>query len=188
MHYAHTTGRTVDLQDSPMTSNDTTEPAVEVRSCRRSARQVHERPETTSRCFPKMIKTIAAATSLLALAACATTQLDGQWTNPEYSGRSLRGAPVRLPSDGQCSRPDRRARLGVATGDGPHRPTRGRSPATVSHRRITSRANGPARGVRRRAFTVVEDDDFSLAERERLHAAPPRAVSCGANFRRVLPM
>lgn len=33
------------------------------------------------------------ALSLL-LAACATTQLDASWTNPDYAGRSLRGAPV----------------------------------------------------------------------------------------------
>jgi hypothetical protein len=28
------------------------------------------------------------------VAACATTQIEGQWTNPDYSGRNLRGAPV----------------------------------------------------------------------------------------------
>jgi hypothetical protein len=30
----------------------------------------------------------------LLLAGCATTQMDAQWSNPEYSGRSLRGQPV----------------------------------------------------------------------------------------------
>src|SRR5512132_2050791 len=41
-----------------------------------------------------MIRTTVAVVAVLALAACAATQLDAQWTNPDYGGRSLRGAPV----------------------------------------------------------------------------------------------
>lgn len=37
---------------------------------------------------------LAVSASVIALAACATTQLEGQWLNPDYSGRSLRGAAV----------------------------------------------------------------------------------------------
>lgn len=37
---------------------------------------------------------LAVSTCAIALAGCATTQLEGQWLNPDYSGRSLRGAPV----------------------------------------------------------------------------------------------
>lgn len=41
-----------------------------------------------------------AATSLLA--ACATTQMDAQWANPDYSGRSLRGSSLLVA----CEAPD----------------------------------------------------------------------------------
>jgi hypothetical protein len=36
----------------------------------------------------------SAAALSVALAGCATSQIDAQWTNPAYAGRSLRGAPV----------------------------------------------------------------------------------------------
>ncbi|HET9025017.1 MAG TPA: hypothetical protein VFN64_10620 [Burkholderiaceae bacterium] len=48
-----------------------------------------------------MTRTAAAAALLLALAGCATTQLDAQWTNPDYAGRSLRGAPVLVACEAQ---------------------------------------------------------------------------------------
>jgi hypothetical protein len=35
------------------------------------------------------------------MAACATTQLEGAWTNPDYSGRTLRGAPVLVACEAQ---------------------------------------------------------------------------------------
>lgn len=38
----------------------------------------------------------------LALAACATTQMDAQWTNPDYSGRRLGGTQVLVA----CEAPD----------------------------------------------------------------------------------
>jgi hypothetical protein len=41
-----------------------------------------------------MLKRSAIALLTLGLAACATTHLDGQWTNPEYAGRHLRGTSV----------------------------------------------------------------------------------------------
>jgi len=37
----------------------------------------------------------------ICLAGCATTQLEAQWTNPDYSGRSLRGAPVLVACEAQ---------------------------------------------------------------------------------------
>lgn len=103
-----------------------------------------------------MIKTIAAATSLLALAACATTQLDGQWTNPEYSGRSLRGAPVlvacearemtlqRICEDQVAAQvatlggtPTRHSQLAEAAGSAP---AAGTDPYLAAARRIGARA------------------------------------------------
>jgi hypothetical protein len=39
--------------------------------------------------------------AVLALASCATTQLDAQWANPDYKGRSLRGAPVLVACEAQ---------------------------------------------------------------------------------------
>lgn len=44
---------------------------------------------------------LALGASAALMAACATTQLDGQWTNPEYSGRNLRGAPVLVACEAQ---------------------------------------------------------------------------------------
>jgi hypothetical protein len=44
---------------------------------------------------------IAAAASTAALAACASTQIDAQWSNPDYAGRSLRGAPVLVVCEAQ---------------------------------------------------------------------------------------
>jgi hypothetical protein len=32
---------------------------------------------------------------------CATTQIDAQWSNPDYSGKSLRGAPVLVACEAQ---------------------------------------------------------------------------------------
>jgi hypothetical protein len=48
-----------------------------------------------------MTRTLAAAASVLALAACATTHLDAQYANPAYAGRSLRGAPVLVACEAQ---------------------------------------------------------------------------------------
>jgi hypothetical protein len=48
-----------------------------------------------------MTKTTAAAILALALAGCATTQIDAQWTNPDYAGRSLRGLPVLIACEAQ---------------------------------------------------------------------------------------
>ena len=35
------------------------------------------------------------------LAACATTRMDAQWTNPEYQGRNVRGASVLVACEAQ---------------------------------------------------------------------------------------
>ena len=48
---------------------------------------------------PGRILAVAALTA--ALAGCATTQIDAQWSNPEYAGRSLRGAPVLVVCEAQ---------------------------------------------------------------------------------------
>lgn len=48
-----------------------------------------------------MRERMAAILAALALAGCATTQIDAQWTNPDYSGRSLRGAPVLVACEAQ---------------------------------------------------------------------------------------
>lgn len=37
---------------------------------------------------------LALSAGAIALAGCATAQIEGQWLNPDYSGRSLRGTPV----------------------------------------------------------------------------------------------
>lgn len=47
------------------------------------------------------MRTIYAATALAVLAGCATTQIDAQWTNPEYAGRTLRGASVLVACEAQ---------------------------------------------------------------------------------------
>jgi hypothetical protein len=39
--------------------------------------------------------------ALLVLSGCATTQLDGQWTDPQVSGTPLRGASVYVACDAQ---------------------------------------------------------------------------------------
>jgi hypothetical protein len=53
-------------------------------------------------CGPNlMTRTVAIATLTIALAGCATTQIDAQWSNPEYAGRSLRGAPVLVVCEAQ---------------------------------------------------------------------------------------
>ena len=44
---------------------------------------------------------LSALLSTLLLAACATTQLDAQWANPDYKGRSLRGVPVLVACEAQ---------------------------------------------------------------------------------------
>lgn len=41
------------------------------------------------------------ACATLALAACATTQMDAQWTNPDYSGRNVRGGSVLVACEAQ---------------------------------------------------------------------------------------
>lgn len=48
-----------------------------------------------------MSRTIAIATLTAGLSACATTQIDAQWSNPAYAGRSLRGAPVLVVCEAQ---------------------------------------------------------------------------------------
>lgn len=48
-----------------------------------------------------MRKRMAAGLGALWLAGCASTQIDAQWTNPDYSGRSLRGAPVLVACEAQ---------------------------------------------------------------------------------------
>lgn len=40
------------------------------------------------------LRILSAASLSVALAGCATSQIDAQWTNPDYAGRNLRGAPV----------------------------------------------------------------------------------------------
>lgn len=40
--------------------------------------------------------------SAVLLSACATTRMDAQWTNPDYQGRGVRGAPVLVA----CEAPD----------------------------------------------------------------------------------
>lgn len=44
---------------------------------------------------------MATGLAAICLAGCATTQLDAQWTNPDYGGRSLRGAPVLVACEAQ---------------------------------------------------------------------------------------
>lgn len=47
-------------------------------------------------------RSVALFTPIAALlAGCATTQIDAQWSNPEYSGKSLRGAPVLVACEAQ---------------------------------------------------------------------------------------
>ena len=48
-----------------------------------------------------MVERTAIGFAALALAACATTQIDAQWSNPDYAGRSLRGAPVLVACEAQ---------------------------------------------------------------------------------------
>lgn len=48
-----------------------------------------------------MHQRLAAALGALCLAGCASTQIDAQWTNPDYRGRSLRGAPVLVACEAQ---------------------------------------------------------------------------------------
>ena len=48
-----------------------------------------------------MRRILVPITLSLVLAACSTTQLDAQWTNPAYAGRSLRGAPVLVVCEAQ---------------------------------------------------------------------------------------
>jgi len=50
----------------------------------------------------KLNMAAATVSASLLLSACATTQMDAQWTNPEYSSRSVRGAPVLVA----CESPD----------------------------------------------------------------------------------
>jgi hypothetical protein len=44
-----------------------------------------------------LVSTFAA----LLLTACASTQLDAQWTNPDYRGKALRGMPVLVACEAQ---------------------------------------------------------------------------------------
>lgn len=43
----------------------------------------------------------AALAAALLLAACATTRMDAQWTNPDYSGRNVRGGSVLVACEAQ---------------------------------------------------------------------------------------
>lgn len=45
--------------------------------------------------------TIAAAAGALMLSACATTSMDAQWTNPDYSGRNVRGGTVLVACEAE---------------------------------------------------------------------------------------
>lgn len=45
----------------------------------------------------KLVPPLAA----VALAACATTRMDAQWTNPDYQGRNVRGASVLVACEAQ---------------------------------------------------------------------------------------
>jgi len=49
----------------------------------------------------KPVAAIVAAGALGFIAACATTRMDAQWTNPEYQGKSARGAPVLVACEAQ---------------------------------------------------------------------------------------
>lgn len=46
-------------------------------------------------------RSVAFLTPIALLTACATTQIDAQWSNPEYTGKSLRGAPVLVACEAQ---------------------------------------------------------------------------------------
>ena len=48
-----------------------------------------------------MLERLVALLGALLLAGCASTQIDAQWTNPDYGGRSLRGAPVLVTCEAQ---------------------------------------------------------------------------------------
>lgn len=47
----------------------------------------------------RSVALLAPITALLA--GCASTQIDAQWSNPEYSGKSLRGVPVLVACEAQ---------------------------------------------------------------------------------------
>ena len=49
----------------------------------------------------KPVAAIFAGSALVLLGACATTRMDAQWTNPEYQGKSARGAPVLVACEAQ---------------------------------------------------------------------------------------
>ncbi len=88
-----------------------------------------------------MLERIAAALGALCLAGCASTQIDAQWTNPDYRGRSLRGAPGarRLRGAGTDAAADLRGPGGEpGRGDG-----RGADPRLATGR---VRAPRPPRG------------------------------------------
>jgi len=102
-----------------------------------------------------MLERMAAALGALWLAGCASTQIDAQWTNPDYSGRSLRGAPVLVACEAQeptlqriCE--DQVAAQIAALGGIPTRatqlvgadvaPTAGTDPYLAAARRIGARA------------------------------------------------
>lgn len=99
------------------------------------------------------MRSIHAATALAILAGCATTQIDAQWTNPEYAGRTLRGASVLVACEAQEPTLQRicedqvagqMASLGAAptrsTQVGGGAPAGGTDPYVAAARRIGARA------------------------------------------------
>jgi hypothetical protein len=56
-------------------------------------RRTMDRPMPQLR-FPLALSAVAVTTALLA--ACATTKLEAQWSNPEFKGKSLRGQSVMV--------------------------------------------------------------------------------------------
>jgi hypothetical protein len=100
-----------------------------------------------------MNRLFAVTLASLALAACATTQLDAAWTNPDYAGRHLRGASVLVACEAQeptlqriCE--DQVAGQVAALGGTPTRstqvagqaPAAGTDPYLAAARRIGARA------------------------------------------------
>jgi hypothetical protein len=104
---------------------------------------------------PRMRQRLAIGSASLLAAACASTQLEGAWTNPDYSGRNLRGAPVLVACEAQeptlqriCE--DQVAAEIAALGGAPTRnsalsgsnapPATGTDPYVAAARRIAARA------------------------------------------------
>ena len=50
--------------------------------------------QPTSRVMPFSAVAAVSVAAAVLLSSCASTRMDAQWTNPEYQGRNVRGAPV----------------------------------------------------------------------------------------------